>query len=106
MHDDLPSFHRDFNAIYPVIVRGEGIYLYDEEGKRYIDGIAGASNVTLGHGNRRIAAALAEQAQTLAYCFSNNFTNQPALELARRIGSLAPGVLNSVYLRLRRLGGE
>ena len=90
-------FHRDLNATYPVIARGEGIYLYDEEGKRYIDGIAGASNVTLGHGNRRIAAAMAEQAQTLAYCFSSNFTNRPALELARRIGSFAPGDLNSVY---------
>ena len=91
-------FHRDLNATYPVIVRGEGIYLYDDEGKRYIDGIAGASNVTLGHGNRRIAAAMADQAQTLAYCFSNHFTNQPAVELAQRIAALAPGDLNSVYL--------
>ena len=91
-------FHRDLSATYPVIVRGEGIYLYDDTGRRYIDGIAGASNVTLGHGNRRIARAMAEQAETLAYCFSNNFTNEPALELARRIATITPGDLNSVYL--------
>ncbi len=90
-------FHRNLQQGYPVIVRGEGIYLYDQEGRRYIDGIAGAGNVTLGHGRKRIAAAMAEQAETLAYCFSAFFTNQPALDLAPRIAALAPGDLNSCY---------
>ncbi|MCZ6678987.1 MAG: aspartate aminotransferase family protein, partial [Candidatus Poribacteria bacterium] len=66
-------------------------------GKRYIDGAAGASNVTLGHGRQRIVEAMAEQASTLAYCFSTHFANQPALDLAQRIGALAPGDLNHVY---------
>ena len=90
-------FQRDLRETYPVIVRGEGIYLYDETGKRYIDGTAGAGNVTLGHGCQPIVTAMAEQAQTLAYCFSTHFTNQPALELATRIAALAPGDLNHVY---------
>ena len=90
-------FHRDPTYDYPVIVRGEGIYLYDEDGKRYIDGSAGATNLTLGHGRERIAEAMADQAKTLAYCFSTQFTNRPALDLAERVAALAPGDLNHVY---------
>jgi adenosylmethionine-8-amino-7-oxononanoate aminotransferase len=90
-------FHRNLQHNYPVIVRGEGIYVYDDTGKRYIDGAAGASNLTLGHGRQRIAEAMAEQAGTLAYCFSTHFTNQPALDFAERVASLAPGDLNRVY---------
>ena len=89
--------HRDPAYDYPVIVRGEGIYLFDDLGKRYIDGGAGATNVTLGHGRHRIVEAMAEQADTLAYVFSTNFANQPAIELAERIASIAPGDLNHVY---------
>ena len=90
-------FHRDPGFDYPVITRGEGIYLYDEAGKRYFDGVAGASNVTLGHGRRRIADAMAEQAASLAYCFSANFTNRPAIDYAGRLTALAPGDLNYAY---------
>ena len=89
--------HRDPTQHYPVAVRGEGIYLYDDSGRRYVDGTAGATNVTLGHGRSRIADAMAEQARQLAYCFSTQFTNQPALRLAERLGELAPGDLNHVY---------
>ena len=45
-----PLLHRDPTQHYPVAVRGEGIYLYDADGRRYVDGTAGATNVTLGHG--------------------------------------------------------
>jgi len=91
-------FHRDLAHDYPVISRGEGIYLYDEAGKRYFDGIAGASNVTLGHGRQRLADAMAEQAARLAYCFSVHFTNRPAIDYAQRLSTIAPGDLNYVYL--------
>lgn len=89
--------HRDPTKKYPVAVRGEGIYLYDDAGNRYIDGISGAGNVTLGHGRKRIADAMADQARSLAYCFSAFFTNRPVLDLAVRIADLAPGDLNHVY---------
>ncbi len=95
--DSDSLFHRDLNQEYPVMVRGEGIYLVDEEGRRYIDGTSGAGNVILGHGNKRIAAAMAEQAGTLAYCFSAFHTNRPARELSQRIAALAPGDLDCVY---------
>lgn len=91
-------FHRDPSHDYPVITRGEGVYLYDEDGKRYFDGIAGASNVTLGHGRKRIADAMAAQAAELAYCFSVHFTNRTAADYARRLTAIAPGDLNYVYL--------
>ena len=90
-------FHRDLSYPYPVVMRGEGIYLYDETGKRYIDGAAGAGNVTLGHGRRRIVDAMAEQGKRFAYCFSALFTNRPAQRLAERIASLAPGDLSHAY---------
>ena len=95
--DNTTLFHRDPAFDYPVITRGEGIYLYDEAGKRYFDGIAGASNVTLGHGRKRIADAMAQQAATVAYCFSHNFTNRPAIDYARRLTAIAPGDLNYAY---------
>ena len=51
---DGTLFHRDPSHHYPTVVRGEGVYLYDDEGNRFIDGTAGAGNVILGHGRRRI----------------------------------------------------
>ena len=96
-HTSEPLLHRDPTQHYPVMVRGEGIYLYDADGRRYVDGTAGATNVTLGHGRARIADAMAQQARQLAYCFSTQFTNEPALQLAQRLAALAPGDLNHVY---------
>ena len=82
---------------YPTIVRGEGIYLFDEQGRRYIDGAAGASNVTLGHGREDISRVLGEQARTLAYAFSVHFNNAPAQEYAARLTAVAPGALDKAY---------
>ncbi|NKB65870.1 MAG: aminotransferase class III-fold pyridoxal phosphate-dependent enzyme [Candidatus Latescibacteria bacterium] len=94
---DQGLLHRDPNFSYPVLVKGEGIYFYDEAGNRYIDGTAGAGNVTLGHGRLPIVEAMADQGSQLAYCFSTFFTNRPALDYARRLTELAPGDLNYVY---------
>ena len=90
-------FHQDLTYPYPTLERGQGIYLWDDTGKRYIDGGAGATNVTLGHGRRRIVDAMADQGAKLAFCFSAHFTHQPALDLASRVAALAPGDLNHVY---------
>lgn len=90
-------FHRDPTYDYPVVERASGIYMYTEDGRRIIDGISGAGNVTLGHGRERIAAVLAEQAHKLAYCFSAFFTNRPALELADRVTATTPEGMNHAY---------
>ena len=104
--DENALFLKDPAGDYPTIVRGEGIYLYDEEGRRWIDGAAGASNVTLGHGRRDIARVLGDQAASLAYAFSVHFESRPAREYAARLTALAPGDLEQGLLRLRRLRGD
>ncbi|MBI5878881.1 MAG: aspartate aminotransferase family protein [Chloroflexi bacterium] len=88
---------RDVTRLYPRIVRGEGCAIYDETGKRYLDAIAGIAVVNIGHGRAQVAEALAAQAQTLSYVQSSIFENRPALELAERVGRVAPAGLNSAF---------
>ncbi|MGC1379633.1 MAG: aminotransferase class III-fold pyridoxal phosphate-dependent enzyme [Candidatus Baltobacteraceae bacterium] len=73
----------------PVIVRGEGSYLYDDTGKRYLDFSAGLVAVNLGHGHPALAAAIADQATRLAYA-APSFANDRRAELARAIVEIAP----------------
>ena len=59
--------HRDLRTAYPTLVRGDGIYLFDADGRRYIDGSGGSAAVTaIGHGVEGVAAAIAAQARRLA----------------------------------------
>src|SRR4051812_28845532 len=81
----------------PVIVRGEGVYLYDSKGKRYLDGLAGLFVSQLGHGRRELAEAAAQQAETLAFMPLWSYAHPPAIELAEKIASYAPGDLNRVF---------
>lgn len=68
----------------PVFVRGSGSYLFDEEGKKYLDLFAGVAVSALGHGHPRLTARVAEQAATLLHV-SNHFYNRTNLELAERL---------------------
>ena len=78
--------HRDLNRTYPTLVRGEGIYLYDDEGNRYIDGSGGSAAVTaIGHGVPEVVNALAEQAARLAYAPTHAFTTEAVESCARII---------------------
>ncbi len=90
-------FYRKLTAALPQIVRGEGVYLYDEAGKRYLDGSGGALVVNVGHGVEEIAEAMAAQARTVAYVSGKHFTNEPVEALARELGAVMPSVLNKVY---------
>ncbi|MBV9718851.1 MAG: aminotransferase class III-fold pyridoxal phosphate-dependent enzyme [Candidatus Eremiobacteraeota bacterium] len=73
----------------PVIVRGEGSYLYDEDDRRYLDFSAGLVAVNLGHAHSGVATAIAEQARRLAYV-APTFANDRRAELARAIVEIAP----------------
>jgi putrescine---pyruvate transaminase len=74
-----------------VIARGEGAYVWDDEGRRYLDGTASLWNVNVGHGRAEIVEAAAAQMRTLAsYSAFGAFANTPALRLAERLGELAP----------------
>ncbi len=84
-------------AEVPVIVRGEGCYVWDEHGKRYLDGLSALFCVNIGHGRADIAQAGADQAKDLGFFTNWSYAHPPAIELAARIASLAPGDLNRVF---------
>jgi adenosylmethionine-8-amino-7-oxononanoate aminotransferase len=81
----------------PVAVRGEGIYLFDDDGRRYLDACGGAAVSCLGHGHPEVVAAIAEQAARLAYAHTGFFTSDPAEELAATIAELCPGALDRAW---------
>jgi adenosylmethionine-8-amino-7-oxononanoate aminotransferase len=76
---------------YPVVVRGEGVWLEDSEGKRYLDAMSGGSMAaTLGHGRRDLAEAARKQAEQLAYVHNERLTNPQQERLARELVEVAP----------------
>jgi len=81
----------------PMIVRGEGAYVYDDAGNRYLDGLAGLFTVQAGHGRRELAEAAARQSEKLSFFPLWSYANEPAAELAGRLAALAPGDLNRVF---------
>jgi hypothetical protein len=81
----------------PVIVRGEGPYVYDQHGKRYLDGLAGLFVSQIGHGRAELADAAARQARELAYFPLWSYAHPQAIQLAERLAALAPGDLNRVF---------
>ena len=95
MHFTRMSGYADQDV--PVIVRGEGAYVYDTEGKRYLDGLSGLFVSQVGHGRTELAAAAAKQASELAYFPLWSYAHPNAIELAERLAGLAPGDLNRVF---------
>ncbi len=81
----------------PIIVRGEGCYVYDEHGKRYLDGLSALFCVNAGHGRAELGEAAAAQAKELGFYTNWSYAHPRAIELAERIASLAPGDLNRVF---------
>jgi adenosylmethionine-8-amino-7-oxononanoate aminotransferase len=81
----------------PIIVRGEGAYVWDIRGKRYLDGLSSLFTSQLGHGRADLAEAGAEQAKTLAYFPLWTYAHPTAIELAAKIAELTPGDLNRVF---------
>jgi len=84
-------------AEVPIIVRGDGCYVWDEHGKRYLDALSALFCVNIGHGRADIAQAGADQAKDLGFYTTWSYAHPPAIELAARIASLAPGDLNRVF---------
>ena len=91
---NVHAVHRDWDRPFPVIKRAEGIYFYDQEGRRYIDGSGGSSVVTtIGHGVTEVAQAMYKQAQAFSFYPAHAFSNEKFLELCDLVVSLAPGEL-------------
>jgi adenosylmethionine-8-amino-7-oxononanoate aminotransferase len=84
-------------AEVPVIVRGEGCYVYDEHGNRYLDGLSALYCVNIGHGRRELGEAAAEQAGELGFYTNWSYAHPRSIELASRIAGLAPPGLERVF---------
>jgi adenosylmethionine-8-amino-7-oxononanoate aminotransferase len=95
MHFTRHSSYRE--ADVPVIVRGEGAYIWDDAGRRYLDALAGLFVSQLGHGRTDLAAAAARQAEQLAFMPLWSYAHPGAIELAERVAGHAPGGLNRVF---------
>ena len=91
-------FGRTTRAAPPAAVAGEGCYLIDAAGRRYLDGSGGAAVSCLGHSNERVRAALHAQIDRLAFAHTGFFTSEPAEELADRLVAAAPEGIDRVYL--------
>jgi adenosylmethionine-8-amino-7-oxononanoate aminotransferase len=87
----------DLNRDFPQAVRGQGIHLYDADGKQYLDGCSGALVANIGHGVSEIIEAMKKQAESLAYVYRVHFSSPAAEELASRLCHMADKPLDRVY---------
>src|SRR5436309_9888115 len=94
---DSNVFYRKLGPRYPRIVRGQGCWLYDEQGKDYLDAVGGAYVANLGHSNPEVADALARQAREFGYLSAAAFTHGPVEALAREVARTLPGDLDKLY---------
>jgi adenosylmethionine-8-amino-7-oxononanoate aminotransferase len=90
-------FYRKLHRVLPRIVRGKGIWLYDDAGKRYLDASGGAMVANVGHGVEEIASAIGSQAAAIAYVNGTAFTNEPVEELASLLAAKAPPGIDKAY---------
>ncbi len=90
-------FHRNPRERYPVAVRGDGAYLVDRDGKRYLDASGGAAVSCLGHSDAAVARAIQEQLGRLPFAHTSFFTNEPMEALADALVARAPAALQKVY---------
>src|SRR6187402_3786857 len=87
-------------GIAPIAVKnGEGVYLYDYDGKRYIDFSSGLMNVNIGHGDQRITAAVVKQMQEVSYVTPSCVTKVRG-ELGKKLAEICPGDLNKAFFTL------
>jgi adenosylmethionine-8-amino-7-oxononanoate aminotransferase len=85
------------SADVPVIARGEGCYVWDTQGNRYLDALSALFCVNVGHGRAEIGEAMAAQAAELGFFTNWSYAHPRAIELAARVASYAPGDLNRVF---------
>ncbi len=96
-YPDSHVFYRKLNRRYPLITHGEGCWLVDADGKRYLDGSGGAFVANLGHGVAEIGAAMAAQAARVGYLNGTAFTSEPVEALADELAAVLPGDLDKLY---------
>ncbi|SDJ88834.1 aminotransferase family protein [Natronincola ferrireducens] len=90
-------FYRNQNWHYPKIEKGEGVYLFGEDGKRYLDACSGSAVANIGHGNKEIAEFAKQQIERIAFTHLSRWTVDVIEECASKVSEWAPGDLNHVY---------
>lgn len=83
-------FYRNLHLSYPLITHGQGAYLFDKEGRRYLDASGGAAVVNIGHGLKEFGDALSEQAKKVGYLNGMQFTHSPVETLAQSVSEFLP----------------
>lgn len=94
---DTHVFHRDPTKNYRVADHASGVYIWDTDGKRYLDGSSGALVVNIGHGSKEVQAAIEAQLSTLSFAHTSQFTSSAQEELGRRLWEVAPTGLGHSY---------
>ncbi|MDG1986900.1 MAG: aminotransferase [Halieaceae bacterium] len=92
---DLPSLGEDEGT--PLITRGEGVYVYDDQGRKFLDGPGGMWCMQVGYGRKEIADAISTQALDLSYASAFSVMHPKEIELATRIAEVTPGDLNRIF---------
>lgn len=90
-------FYRNQNWHYPKIQKGEGVYLYGVDGKRYLDACSGSAVANIGHGNKEIAEFAKQQIERVAFTHLSRWTVDVIEDCAAKVCEWAPGDLNHVY---------
>lgn len=90
-------FYRSQKWHYPRIARGEGIYLYGEDGRQYLDACSGSAVANLGHGNKEVAEFAREQMETIAFTHLSRFSTRAIEQCAAKVADWTPDGLDHVY---------
>ena len=90
-------FHRSLSGTMLTVSHGEGVYVYDTEGREYLDGCGGAAVSCLGHSDDRVKRAIVEQLGKIPFAHTSYFTNDAAERLAEKLAQRAPGALDWVF---------
>ena len=91
-----PLFYQT-NSATPMVSRAEGIYIWDESGKKYIDGCSGAIICNIGHGDQNVLSTINSQAKSSFFTYRTQFENRPAVELAQKLVDYSASRLNRVF---------
>jgi adenosylmethionine-8-amino-7-oxononanoate aminotransferase len=92
-----PVYHKTWGRDYPIAARAEGVYVFDREGRAYLDAVGGSFVVSIGHGVREVTDAMAEQARQVSFPYVGDFTTEAELHLAREVLSMAPPGMAKVF---------
>lgn len=90
-------FYRNQNWHYPKVIRGDGVYLFTEDGRKYLDACSGSSVANIGHGNHEVAEHTKKQMERIAFTHLSRWTVDTIEDCAGKVAKWAPGDLNHVY---------